>query len=258
MTKMMRGIEAEDELVRGRYRARRTCAANDIAAAQALRYRAFFDAGGSGRDHDRFDATCEHFLVEPARGGAPVACFRMMPLVSGAEIGRSYSAQFYDLTRLAGFRAPMAELGRFCVAPGVMDPDILRLAWAAITARVDLLGIEMLFGCSSFPGTDGRAFRAGFSLLGARHLAPRRWRPGVKARDIVRFSPRPGTARALPDSRAALASLPALLRSYLAMGGWVSDHAVVDREMGTLHVFTGLELGAVPAGRARALRALAG
>jgi putative hemolysin len=50
--------------------------------------------------------------------------------------------------------------------------------------------------------------------------------------------------------------MPPLLRSYLAMGGWVSDHAVVDRDLGTLHVFTGLEIGAIPAARARQLRAV--
>ena len=36
--------------------------------------------------------------------------------------------------------------------------------------------------------------------------------------------------------------MPPLLRTYLLMGGWVSDHAVVDRHMDTLHVFTGLEI----------------
>jgi len=41
------------------------------------------------------------------------------------------------------------------------------------------------------------------------------------------------------------------------MGGWVSDHAVVDPEMGTLHVFTGVEIRAIPATRKRLLRAVA-
>jgi hypothetical protein len=38
------------------------------------------------------------------------------------------------------------------------------------------------------------------------------------------------------------------------MGGWVSDHAVVDIDLDTLHVFTGLEIGRVPKARARLLR----
>jgi putative hemolysin len=49
-----------------------------------------------------------------------------------------------------------------------------------------------------------------------------------------------------------------LLRSYLSMGGWVSDHAVVDRNLNTLHVFTGLEIRSIPPARARILRAIAG
>ncbi len=42
------------------------------------------------------------------------------------------------------------------------------------------------------------------------------------------------------------------------MGGWVSDHAVVDQQMNTLHVFTGVEIGAIPPARKRLLRAVAG
>ena len=52
--------------------------------------------------------------------------------------------------------------------------------------------------------------------------------------------------------------MPPLLRTYLMMGGWVSDHAVMDRQLGTMHVFTGVEIKAIPPARARALRALAG
>jgi putative hemolysin len=64
--------------------------------------------------------------------------------------------------------------------------------------------------------------------------------------------------RRKPDARRGLPLIPPLLRTYLAMGGWVSDHAVVDRDLNTLHVFTGLEIGAIPPARARALRAVAG
>ena len=35
--------------------------------------------------------------------------------------------------------------------------------------------------------------------------------------------------------------MPPLLRAYLLMG-WVSDHAVIDNKLNTLHVFTGLEV----------------
>ena len=77
-------------------------------------------------------------------------------------------------------------------------------------------------------------------------------REGVRAAQVV---PLTGS---VPDRRAALVGLPPLLRSYLGLGGWVGDHAVIDKVMNTVHVFTALSVDAVPAARARALRALAG
>jgi len=51
--------------------------------------------------------------------------------------------------------------------------------------------------------------------------------------------------------------MPPLLRTYLLMGGWVSDHAVVDDDLNTLHVFTGLEIKGIPPMRQKLLRASA-
>jgi putative hemolysin len=242
-------------LLRGRYRARTAATAADIARAQDLRTLCF-RGEGAALDADAFDAVCTHVLVEEVRTGALVACFRLLPLTDGCEIARSYSAQFYDLAALSDYRGRMVEMGRFCVAPGAADPDILRVAWGAMTAYVDREGVGMLFGCSSFHGTEASAYLDAFALLKERHLAPRRWLPRVKAPDVFRFARRLRGMR--PDLRAAARAMPPLLRTYLVMGGWVSDHAVVDRDLNTLHVFTCLEIDRVPALRARALRAVAG
>jgi putative hemolysin len=240
-------------LTKGRYHARLAETKADIAAAQALRHLAFF--GREGRDADDFDAICTHVLIEEVRGGGLVACFRILPLTGGGEIGRSYSAQYYELSALADFEGPMVEMGRFCVAPGLRDPDILRLAWGAMAAYVDENKVEMLFGCSSFDGTDAAQYLDAFAMLKERHLAPKRWLPRVKAPQVFRFAAR---LRRKPDVKRAVAGMPPLLRTYLMMGGWVSDHAVVDRQLNTLHVFTGLEIGRIPPARKRALRAVAG
>jgi len=242
---------------RGRYGARIAGRAGEVEAAQRLRWRAFRGPAGTGGeaglDRDRFDALCRHVLIQEVAGGRLVATCRLLPLDSGAEIGRSYAAQFYGLEGLAGYRAPLVEMGRFCVEPGVSDPDILRVAWSAVTAFVDREGAGLIFGCASFRGVDAAAYGDAFAWLRDRHLAPGRWRPRVAAPEVVRFA-RFGRA----DPAVARKTLPPLLRSYLAMGGRVSDHAVVDRELNTLHVFTGLEVGQVPAARARVLRAAAG
>jgi putative hemolysin len=241
-------------LRRGRYAARFAETDDDVARAQSLRHLCF--RGGPGQDADRFDAICRHVLVEETRTATLVCCFRLLPLDSGCEIGRSYSAQYYDLDALSAYPGPMVEMGRFCIHPDRRDADILRVAWGAMTRYVDAAGIQMLFGCSSFRGTEAEAYLDAFAVLGESHLAPRRWWPQVKAPSVFRFARR--LAGRVPDRKRALMTMPPLLRTYLVMGGWVSDHAVVDRDLGTLHVFTGLEIGAIPPARARLLRATAG
>ncbi|MCC6305199.1 MAG: GNAT family N-acetyltransferase [Rhodobacteraceae bacterium] len=246
---------------KGRFTARFAETAEDIARAQRLRYLAFVAArlpageapAADARDADDFDTRCRHVLVEDRAGGTLVCCFRILPLARGAEIARSYSAQFYELGGLCDYPGRMVEMGRFCLHPAWHDPEILRLAWAAMTRIVDAGGVEMLFGCSSFTGRAARAGMDAFALLRERHLAPRRWLPRVKAPAVFRFGRL--LRRWKADPRRAMLGMPPLLRSYLMLGGWVSDHAVVDRDLGTLHVFTGLEIKAIPPARARLLRA---
>jgi len=245
---------------KGRYRTRLAESTADLDAAQRLRFRAFIAGTGAedrpdGRDRDEFDEICQHVLIEEAKTDRLVATFRLLPLRSGSEIGHCYSAQYYALEGLKDYQGSMVEMGRFCIEPGLADPNILRSAWAAVTAYVDAEEIEMLFGCSSFHGTDADYYADAFAVLTERYIAPKRWLPRIKAPDVFRFAER---FRRPSDRTKALKRMPPLLRSYLTMGGWVSDHAVVDRDLNTLHVFTGLEIKAIPPARARALRAAAG
>ena len=242
-------------LLKGRYRARMGETDADVAAAQTLRTLSF-RGKGAALDADAFDPICTHVLVEEVRSGTLVACFRLLPLTGGCEISRSYSAQFYDLAALSAYPGRMVEMGRFCIHPDWRDADILRVAWAAMTTYVDREGVEMLFGCSSFQGTEAEGYLDAFAMLKEAHLAPKRWLPRVKAPNVFRFAEM--LRRKKPDARRAMLAMPPLLRTYLMMGGWVSDHAVVDRDMNTLHVFTGLEISAIPPARARLLRGVAG
>ncbi len=235
-------------LTKGRYTVKRAASDADMAAVYALRGLCFGAAGGAA---DRFDAAATHVLVQTQEGDA-VASFRMS-VFEGAQISESYAAAFYEIAALEDFTGPMLELGRFCIHPDHSDPDILRIAWAALTSFVDDTGVQMLFGCSSFVGTDPEAYLDAFAVLKARHLVPEPWMPGIKAAEVFCYGAR---LRRKPDLAKGNAAMPPLLRTYLMMGGWVSDHAVVDRTMNTLHVFTALEIGSIPPARKRLLRAL--
>ena len=139
-------------LQKGRYLARIAHSSNDLAAALALRNLCFArpdtrpdthpdphretDPGigaQTNTDTDAFDARCIHILIEDTQLATLVCCFRMLPLATGRDILDSYSAQFYDLTALTRFQGPMLEIGRFCLHPARHDPDILRVAWGALT-----------------------------------------------------------------------------------------------------------------------------
>ena len=110
-------------LMKGRYTARLAEGPEDCARAAALRYQCFVAARGlgddpAGQDHDAYDASCLQMLVEEAGSGHLACTYRLMPLARGADIRRSYAAQYYDLAGLSLTADPMMELGRFCVAPG--------------------------------------------------------------------------------------------------------------------------------------------
>ncbi|NSX55303.1 GNAT family N-acetyltransferase [Parasulfitobacter algicola] len=240
---------------KGNYNARLADGQSDVLRAQQLRYKAFRDYDSVGVDQDSFDEKCDHVLVEDIKTNALVCCFRLLPLNGGQHIGESYSAQYYELSALQDFKGPMVEMGRFCIDPDCYDANILRVAWAAMTKYVDNAGVELLFGCSSFQGIDAADYHDAFAILRDRHLAPKRWLPKVKAPSVFRFT---NLLRGKPDRKQAMLRMPPLLKTYLVMGGWVSDHAVVDRDLNTLHVFTGLEIKAIPPARARLLRAVAG
>lgn len=223
---------------------------DDIDEAQRFRAKRFGLA--RARDADGFDPACEHILIRDVGSNALVCCFRILP-VCAADIPKSYAARHYDLTALRRFEGQMLELGRFCIDSGWRDPDVLRLAWATLTAVVDARQIKLLFGCSSFTGTDPVRYQDAFAYLREYARAPCNWGPKRRSCETVSFA---GPAAAPPDRKRAFRQMPPLLRSYIGMGGWVSDHAVVDRTMNTLHVFTAVQTAAIPPARQRLLRAL--
>ena len=223
----------------------------DMARVMAFRAAAF--PRRSGPEEDAQDGLSAHVMVEEA--GALRASFRVMLFGWGAGLAQGYAARFYDVGPLSGYARPIAEVGRFCVAPGGVHPDVLRLAWGAMTRVVDEGQAGLILGCSSFRGADWTRHRAGLSLLAEGFIGPANHLPGRKAAEVVEY---PSLVGPVTDRRAALSGLPPLLRTYLGMGGWVSDHAVVDRELDTLHVFTCVEVDRIPAARVASLRAVAG
>ena len=243
------------EIIRiGRYRARFASSEIDVSAAQSLRYKCFNLSNKVKLDVDEFDIPCRHVLVENLESEKLICCYRIMIFDNGKEISNSYSSQFYDLKAIESFPDPMIEVGRFCVQPEINDPSVILTAWAALAQIVDQNQTQLLFGCSSFEGVEKEKYLDSFALLRDRYIAPDHWRPKIKAAQVFCYSK---DLIDKVDKKKALLNMPPLLKTYLSMGAWVSDHAVVDLKMKTLHLFTGMEISKIPKSRKQFLLNLA-
>jgi putative hemolysin len=218
----------------------------DIEAAQALRYRVFYQEMGAHptiemamvrRDFDDFDAICDHLLViDQAKGAgadAVVGTYRLIRREAAVRHGRFYTANEYDISRLAAYQGEILELGRSCVEAASRNRATMQLLWRGIAAYVFHYGIELMFGCASLPGTDPDALALPLSYLYHHHLAP----PSLRARALPeRFVDMNRLAQDEVDPASALPLLPPLIKGYLRLGGFVGDGAVIDHQFNTTDV----------------------
>ncbi|MGP1394075.1 MAG: GNAT family N-acetyltransferase [Inquilinaceae bacterium] len=218
----------------------------EIRAAQALRYRVFYDEmnarpspemAAAGQDMDRFDAIADHLLViDNARGTggqAVVGTYRMIRREAANRVGTFYSADEFDIGALLAHPGEILELGRSCVDPGYRTGQTMQLLWRGIAAYVFQHDIELLFGCASLPGTDPNEVALPLSYLYHYHLAPPALRPkALKDRYTGMRLLEPGSF----DQRSAIATLPPLIKGYLRVGGMIGDGAVIDEQFNTTDV----------------------
>ncbi len=220
--------------------------AHEVAAAQALRYRVFYDemsaVPSSGvaearRDFDRFDEFCDHLLViDPGRGDLPggvVATYRLLRSSVAARHEGFYSSSEFDVGPVVGHAGETLELGRSCVDSEYRTRSAMQLLWQSIAQYVFRYDIEIMFGCASMPGTEPASLALPLSYLHHFHLAPERMRPSALPERRVEM--RMLEADAI-DRRQALAALPPLIKGYLRLGGFVGDGAVVDHAFNTTDI----------------------
>lgn len=234
------------EIAAGTLGVRLATSPEEIAAAQALRWHVFYEEMGAipdatarvtHRDADAYDAVADHLLVlDHALGEgaeAVVGCYRLIRAPAASRVGRFYSADEYDLSRVLAFAGEVLELGRSCVHADYRNRAVMQLLWRGIAAYVFLHEIGLMFGCASLPGTDPDAVAPELTYLHRNHIAPESIRPVALPHRRVAMD-RLG-ARPL-DARAALAALPPLIKGYLRLGGFVGEGAVIDRAFNTVDV----------------------
>lgn len=214
----------------------------ELRAAQKLRYDVFVsELGGGGKlvDHevglekDRFDPYFDHMLAYDDRTGEIIGVYRMLPGERAADIGQFYSEDEYDLSVLKNSGRRLLELGRSCLHKDYRGGSAMYHLWNGLAGYVAERQIEVLFGVASFHGTDVAALTQPLAMLHHNHLAPPDLR--VRAQPEV-FQSTDLVAPQDLDRRAAMVQVPALIKAYLRLGGFVGEGAFIDHNFNTTDV----------------------
>jgi putative hemolysin len=232
----------------------------DIRRAQRLRFKVFFNEMSATpnaramvyrRDIDPFDRICDHILVidheakrGPFRKPKPkvIGTYRVLR----SEVARAHGVDFYtageyDLKGLiaanSGLR--MMELGRSCVLKPYRTKRTVELLWAGVWRYILHHKIDLMFGCASLEGIDPERLATPLAFLHHFAKAP----PEMNARALPwRYAEMNLLPKDSIDVKAAMKSLPPLIKGYLRLGATFGDGAVIDRQFGTVDVFVALKV----------------
>lgn len=226
----------------------------EVRAGQRLRYEVFIEElGGNGAlvDHanrleiDEFDPYFDHLILyDRAReGDQAVGVYRVMREDQMARAGRYYTESEYDVSRLKASGRRLLELGRSCVHADYRGGQALKRLWQGLLGYVEDNDIEVMFGTASFHGIDMAPLKLPLALLHHYYLAPEELRVRVlpehyQTMDLL--------AKTEIDPVAAMREVPALIKAYLRLGGFVGEGAYIDLPFNTTDVCVVVDIARVP------------
>ncbi|MGH1484966.1 MAG: GNAT family N-acetyltransferase [Cellvibrionaceae bacterium] len=229
----------------GRYEVRFAMNAEEVQAAQALRYQVFYDEKHGNpsaemveakRDIDQWDDAGFHVIVVDTRADEQPKVVGTLRLFFNECLKPGqhfYTEETFDLSRLHNFYGRSLELSRFCVDPNGRGGVILMLIWKYAMTFLQDNHIDVMFGCASFSGTDVNQHLPILNYLYQHHLAPEFLRPVPKVDDYIDLKE---IYQPDADWADAQKSVPTLLRGYLKLGAKISDAAIIDSAFNTVYV----------------------
>lgn len=214
---------------------------SELLAAQRLRYDVFVnELGGDGEqvDHDLklerdgFDAHSDHLIaIDRMANDAVVGVYRVLTADMAEKAGRFYSEDEFDVSGLKNSGRRILELGRSCVHRDYRGGTTMFQLWQGLADYVARHDVEVLFGVASFHGTDPMKFAQALSNLAAHYAIEEPLRPVSRQYQSMSLVP-----PAQIDRSVAIKDTPALIKSYLRLGGLVGDGAFIDHQFNTIDV----------------------
>ena len=233
----------------GSLETRLAASAEEIRAAQRIRYRVFVEEMGArlapeammaGLDFDAFDDICDHLIVldRSLKGDAPdqiVATYRLLRQEVAEQHSGFYSASEFDIgpmiARHPGKR--FLELGRSCVLAPYRTKRTVELLWQGNWAYALKHNLDVMFGCGSFPGAFPEFHALALSFLHHNSLANGDWTVRAAPNRYRNMDLMPAEA---VNPKRALMAMPPLIKGYLRLGAMIGEGAVVDHAFGTTDV----------------------
>lgn len=248
---------SDTELKSGNLEVKLASTPEEIDAAQALRYRVFYEEMGAEpsaemaakrRDFDKYDEYCDHLLVIDHMHKSDqkvIGTYRLIRREAANQCGGFYSCGEYDITRILEYPGEILELGRSCIDAEYRTGAVMQILWRGLSAYIFRYDVALMFGCASLPGADPKEHAIPLSYLYYHHLAPPALRTKalpdlyVDMRMLPReaFDPNVAFDTMKLDPRNGSNSLPPLIKGYIRVGGFVGDGAVIDHQFNTTDVF---------------------
>ncbi|AIY42041.1 putative hemolysin-like protein [Collimonas arenae] len=211
----------------------------EVREVQRLRYKVFIEAMGlsalanaDGLDSDEFDSYCDHLIVRDTKTLKVVGTYRVMSPHGARRMGRYYSEQEFDLSRLDNLRSSIAEAGRACIDPDYRSGSVIMMLWAGLAAFMRRERCDYLMGCASVSLADGGHNAAAlYHALDQNSFSPAEYR-------VTPHVPFPVYER----ESGHVAQMPPLLKGYLRSGAWVCGDPAWDPDFHSADFFLLLPL----------------
>jgi len=222
------------------YATRLARSAEDVRAAQALRFEVFnleLNEGleqsyATGLDADPFDAVCDHLIVEHIPTRQIVGTYRLQMGGTAAKNLGYYCAQEFELDVFEPLREEIVELGRACVHRQHRNLIVLGLLWKGIADYATERGGRYLMGCSSITSQDPAVGASAYSQLCRKFLVD----------SALRTKPLPAYECDLTAVTEEKTEIPKLLRAYLTTGAKICGPPALDRHFQTIDFLTFIDL----------------
>jgi len=206
----------------------------ELHEVQRLRYRVFIETMGlasltnpDGLDSDEFDAHCDHLIVRDAGTLKVVGTYRLLSASRARKLGRVYSENEFDLSRLNHLRGRIVEAGRACIHPDYRGGSVIMLLWSGLAEYMRRERCDFLAGCASISLADGgHNAVAVYQSLIAKHAAPAEYR-------VTPHLPFP--YQKLEAAQAP--QVPPLLKGYMRSGAWICGEPAWDPDFESADLF---------------------